>query len=362
MPKLKGQRLKKIKIDNKPLWGGPEEEGITQSMIQNFLRCRERFRLKVIEGLGPVESFVKAIEYGNLWHACEEEIAFPQGEGVGWEKRLLQEAQKLCKKFPTQQEEIDKWYNVCKVQFPVYREFWKNSKDEKQKKNLLSEETFKVSYKLPSGRIVYLKGKFDSVDVEGTRKLVLQENKSKGSIEELELARQLKFDLQTLTYCTALNRYIEINELDQKLHKVRYNVVRRPLSGGKGTIRQHKPTKSNPRGESKEAYYKRLQGVIEENADTFFMRWDVIIRPEELEEFQDTCLNPILEQICQWYDWVSSPEGRKNPFRNNRHWRHPNGVYNAMNEGRSTAYDDYLLNGSRVGLEKIRTLFPELEE
>ena len=131
MPKLKGQRLKKIKIDNKPLWGGPEEEGITQSMIQNFLRCRERFRLKVIEGLGPVESFVKAIEYGNLWHACEEEIAFPQGEGVGWEKRLLQEAQKLCKKFPTQQEEIDKWYNVCKVQFPVYREFWKNSKSAK---------------------------------------------------------------------------------------------------------------------------------------------------------------------------------------------------------------------------------------
>jgi hypothetical protein len=44
------------------------------------------------------------------------------------------------------------------------------------------------------------------------------------------------------------------------------------------------------------------------------------------------------------------------------HWRHPFGVYDALNEGGSSDLDEYLETGSTVGLERASTLFPELEE
>jgi hypothetical protein len=44
------------------------------------------------------------------------------------------------------------------------------------------------------------------------------------------------------------------------------------------------------------------------------------------------------------------------------HWRHPYGVFDALNEGGSSDLDEYLETGSTVGLERASTLFPELEE
>ena len=55
--KLKGVKLPQSKKRNTPLWKGPTEDGITQSLLSRFLVCRERFRLKVIEGLAPEDRF-----------------------------------------------------------------------------------------------------------------------------------------------------------------------------------------------------------------------------------------------------------------------------------------------------------------
>src|SRR5580658_5237243 len=62
-----------------PLWDGPESDtpngGVTQSLLGSFLCCRERFRIKVVEGLQPADSFRRALEFGNLWHCAEEAFA-----------------------------------------------------------------------------------------------------------------------------------------------------------------------------------------------------------------------------------------------------------------------------------------------
>ena len=79
-----------------------------------------------------------------------------------------------------------------------------------------------------------MRGKWDSVDYIGKR-VYLQENKTKGDIDEQAIRHNLHFDLQTMLYMTALTEELE----PQKIAGVRYNVIRRPLSGGKGSIRPH---------------------------------------------------------------------------------------------------------------------------
>lgn len=367
--------------NREPLWKGPEEDGITQSLLGRFLYCRERFRLLVVEGLAPKPSFTHRIEYGNMWHICEEHAAYA--------KPLDAYCAALCKRYPLDQKDIRHWQRVCLLQFPLYQKYWKAHPDEK-KTPVWRERVFSVPYWLPSGRYVKLRGKWDGVDIVGAGSQVgvyIQENKTKGDIYEAGVGRQLTFDLQTMLYLIALLEtakrkpetpgHSPFNGLP--IRGVRYNVVRRPLSGGKHTIRQHAPTKSKPQGETADEYYNRLQGLIESDAAHFFMRWKVEITPTDVERFQQQFLNPVLEELCDWWDWIKYDPfdpWRARPHVNdpypdvgmdqrmlpNRlHFRYPYGVYNPTLEGQASELDEHLNSGSRVGLERNETLFPELK-
>jgi hypothetical protein len=368
----------------KPLWRGPEEDGVTQSLLSRFLSCRERFRLLVVEGLRPAPTFNHRLEYGNMWHVCEQAIAeFPNSAKMNppaWEAKLKFYATGLCQQYPTQQEQIDHWYNVCRVQFPLYVEYWSRHPDVKDRMPLLQEQVFDVPYRLPSGRTVRLRGKWDSVDLVGKGKnagIWLQENKTKADINEAQMKRQLSFDMQTMLYMVALDYsckerakggdYLFANQLCG----VRYNVIRRPLSGGRGSIVRHKPTKSNPQGETKVHYYSRLSDIIKGDLPYFFMRWQVTVTPADVAKFRREFLDPILEQLCDWWDVMKTcadaglsywEANKANPTgRWDIHWRHPFGATNWLDEGGSSDLDAYLESGSEVGLVKAETLFGELE-
>lgn len=354
----------------KSVWRGPEVDGVTQSMLSRFLVCRERFRLLVVEGLKPVDTFNHRIEYGSMWHVCEEALAATSGT---WRRRLTDYARGLCKRYPLHQEQIYHWYNVCKVQFPVYVNYWAKHPSRKSRVSLLQEQTFDVPYTLPSDRIVRLRGKWDEVDLVGKGKragVYLGEHKTKGDIDEGQMKRQLQFDLQTGVYLVALNEFdlaaviepkgIQV-QLPNPVKGVNYNVVRRPLSGGKGTIRRHKATSKKPE-ETAEHFYARVGEVIKEDPGHYFMRWQVEITPEDLERFKREFLNPILEQLCDWWAFVELgvPETEAAGY-NDLHWRHPFGVYNVLNEGGASDLDEYLATGSELGLQRVDSLFPELE-
>jgi hypothetical protein len=368
-------KLKGKEVSTGPAWKGPEVDGITQSLLSKFLVCRERFRIQVIEGWKPADRFSKGLEYGNMWHICEEHFA----AGNDWLQPLTQYCARLCKKYPTDQQEIDKWYNVCKIQFPVYVDFWSKHADVRSRTPLLQEENFKVPYELPSGRVVLLRGKFDSVDLIGKGKsagIYLQENKSKGDIDEEKMRRQLEsgFDLQTMMYLIALeNLEAErgTNKIEIVRHPVkgvRYNVVRRPLSGGKGSIRQKQGSKNVPAETASEFYDRLKTDYIEAEPEYFFMRWKVEVSEQDIERFKQQCFNPLLEQLCCWYDVMTLGEVKAEietinyvGGKNLTHYRMPSGIYNPLTEGRETEYDEYLLTGNTVGLERVKNLFPELE-
>jgi len=384
MPSL-GASLKKAskrEVKSKEsVWKGPEVDGITQSLLSRFLCCRERFRLLVVEGLKPAPSFNHRLEFGQMWHICEEALAsekvhFKENQqGIMTtliEDNLKKYCRGLCQKYRTQQEQIVHWMNVVKVAFPIYVDYWAKHQDVKDRTPLLQEQVFDVPYTLPSSRVVRLRGKWDSVDLIGRGKnsgVYLQENKTKGDINEEQLKRQLSsgFDLQTMLYLVALAYSEEIGSMPCRLAGVRYNVIRRPLSGGRGSIKQLKPTKGNPAGESSDEFYARLGEIIKEDPSYFFMRWKIEVSPQDIERFRDECLDPILEDLCDWWDRIQcSLRMSANPFTHKirddlgRHFRAPFGVYDVLKEGGSSDLDEFLQSGSELGLVRTDNLFTEL--
>jgi hypothetical protein len=374
-------------VKKEAVWTGPngagKNGGVTQSILGRFLTCRERTRLYLVQGLRPVDSFNHRLEYGNLFHKCEE-------SGDDWPEALKQYARLLCRKYPTDQEQVDRWYMVCRVQYPIYLNYWKNHPDTRSRKVLMAEAKFDVPYKLPSGREVRLRGMWDSYDLIGRGRDVgvyITDHKTKGDVNPEEIKRNLLCDLQTMFYLVAAETWRGLDDygipvrfpeaVDPPLRGVRYNVIRRPLSGGKGTIKQHKPTKSNPQGESREEFYARLGELIREEPEHYFMRWRVEVRKSDILTFRRECLDPILEQLCDWWCWI---ENAKDPFDcftsptthpdqaalfrmlgKSMHWRTPFN-FNPIAEGIPTDLDEYLSTGSVVGLTRTETLMPELEE
>jgi hypothetical protein len=244
---------------------------------------------------------------------------------------------------------------------------------------LLQEQVFDVPYDLPSGRTVRLRGKWDAVLLRGSKSnpaIWLQENKTKGQIEEGKIRCQLTFDLQTMLYMIALTHDTGVDALERikgwdgkgfrtPIIGVLYNVVRRPLSGGKGTIVRKKATKNHPE-ESMGEYYTRLAQYIRDEPESYFMRWDVYVSNTDIQRFRRECLDPILEQLCDWWEFVSQCVGQpwvdlagEHP---GIHWRHPFGVWNPLDEGGSSELDEYLSGGSTAGLARVDDLFPELKE
>lgn len=389
-----------------PVWKGPEVDGVTYSMLSRFLCCRERFRVLVVDGLRAARTFNHRIEYGNMWHVCEDahargvdplhqEPQYPGSKDLTWGE-LKAYAAGLCEAFRTNQQQINHWYNICKTQFPLYVKYWSNHPDMRARRSLLQEQVFNVLYRLPSGRTVRLRGKWDSVDLtwhpsKGDRSgaVWLQENKTKGDIKPSQVERQLTMDLQTMMYLVALQE--EQQRMDDSAIKsklsyrdgqfrvrypmkgVRYNVVRRPLSGGKGTITRHKATKTKPE-ETENQFMARLGSVIAANPGEFFMRWNVEVTADDLARFRRRCLDPILEQLCQWWDMMSLCADNGigywdvvdasckvgGPRMHDVHWQHPFGVYNVLDEGGSSDLDDHLATGSETGLERVTELFEEL--
>lgn len=382
---LKGRRATKARPE--PLWKGPCDEGITFSLLSRYLVCRERFRLLTIEGLAPAEDFNHKIEYGNMWHVCEESSAM----GVDYRAPLVAYCKSLAARHKLAGDQIEKWYQICIRQFPVYLNYWREHPDVVEREHVGAETSFKVPVQLPSGRVAYLRGKIDSTDYVKSNPLPShvgiwgQENKTKGDIDEVAVRDQLKFDLQTMIYMTALdtmNRYSDFGHeptdalaealAGRPVAGIRYNVVRRPLSGGKGTIVQHKPSKSNPAGETPAAFYDRLAQYFRDEPAFFFMRWHLPVSADDLARFQRLCLTPLLENLCDDYEWwetckrkggdVYDVDERQRVFSDHmpRQYVFPYGVWNVLTEGGKGDIDGYLFDGSEVGLERSANLFPEL--
>lgn len=365
------------------VWSGPEGRchngGVSQSMIARWLSDRWRFALANIEGLRPVGKFSAPRDYGTMFHLCDE----VHSAGGDWAGRLKEHAAGLCRTYPADTEEIEKYWRACRVIFPEYVVFWAKTKEQVETVPLLQEFLFDIDYRLPlSGRVVRLRGKMDGVNLTGPggRSWVVRlgETKTKYEIDREEVERILDFDIQTQLYLLALH---EIKKDPKKLAQlpdkaygalrqypiegVIYNVAKRPWGSGAGCIRQlkgktlkdgtHKP------GETTEAFFERLRQFPAENPQEWFARWTSDVSPADIAAFRKNCLDPILENMADWFAQVTGretkvPDGYRTPL----HFRHPNGCKNFLDSGGVTEYDGFLKSGNEAGLFRTDSLFEEL--
>lgn len=357
-----------------PIWAGPCGEGpqggVTQSLLCKFLQCRERFRLRTVEGWQPRAGFQIKLEFGNLWHTCEEHLAMKSD----WESALGAHAGRLCRQYRESQEEIKKWCAVIATQFPVYIKYWKTHPHMVGRKPILAEKMFDVPYPLPSGRIVRLRGKWDSIDAVypkkgGTAGVWLMENKTKNRIEELKITRRLTFDIQTMIYYIAfLNADLEDIGISEKtmpgpMLGVRYNVIRRdcPISRHKAKSNKKKGTVTPE--ETVDHWLSRLHDeYFNANPEEWFMRWEVAVTSADVKRFEQQFLIPCLEDLCDWWREVELAKNDDPPhtlWGISGHYRTPYGAFIVDD------YDDYapmMETGSSVGFERVTDLFPELKE
>lgn len=343
-----------------PLWKGPVEDGITFSLLNDYLECKERFRLKVVEGIVEDEGLSAPLEFGSMWHEAEEAYAAKKD----WKRAINRYKDRLIARHRSEQADVIKLANTCHACFPEYVKHWAKHGDEARRKPLLQEVSFRVPIKLPSGRPITLRGKWDSVFALTSRRkeVWLQENKAKGSIDEEGIAHTLFANLQTMIYLFALREssrqktgYLPDGTRPSDIAGVIYNVVRRPLADIY-SIRQRKD-------ESAEAFYARLQEEdISRHPNKYFYRWKVCVRKPDMDHFCKTTMFPLLEELLDWWEWVSAhPE---DPFApgNRLHRQSPWGTYNSLDRGFRGSYFRYLTTGSTAGLVKISTLYPELDE
>lgn len=344
-----------------PLWKGPETDGVTFSLLNNYIMDKERFRLKVVHGLVGKEGFNHRIEYGNMWHACEE--AYHRGKSLSWRNSLATFTSELIGKYPLFQEEIIKYSKACQAQFQVFVEYERKLLSPKNQNDtyLFKEQPFQMLYDTGRNK-VYLRGVWDGIFHRKKGKKVtiwVRENKTKGDIKEQQITRQLKFDLQTMIYVVAMMT-CQFDEFKQELGGVLYNVIRRPFSGGRGNITRHK-AKDNKLEESEQSFFQRLvDDYIAKEPEYWFMQWDVPISLGDVEVFKRECLNPLLDDLCKWWRNISTSDHGIFPVHVEGHYRMPFGVYSPIADGRGTVYDDFLETGSMTGLDRTETLFPEI--
>lgn len=397
------KRLSEV-VYRKPLWGGPFTEGITFSLLSKFLVCRERFRLKVVEGLCEPEGFRYALEYGNLWHEAEE--VFSRTKRVSDALTAIHNYGKsLIPRFPGSEQDIAKWTAIAKHQFPLYVDHWKNHPLEAARRPLWEEQTFCVPYCLPSGRTILLRGKLDCVlgiRPPSPKKPLLgyvQENKAKGenTLDDEGITATVHENLQSMFYQNAIRTWQRLPDQDvpfaqpgiRPLHDLAsgsrsaaaqirtcvisgtvYNVIRRPLSDKhairqrKGNSRLKKPTPPETDGE----FWKRAgHDEVAKQPDYYFKRWRCEIDDAAVERFNRKTFHPILEALCDWWEWIAADPF--NPFRVNPdtgisgggfHFQFPWGVYNPLTGGWRGDYFTYLSSGRTTGLQRTDNLFPEL--
>lgn len=295
-----------------------------------------------------------------MWHACEEAAA-KRDPAHPWEAALERLAGDLNRRFQMQRDEIAHWAGMCAALFPECVRHWLEHPDEDAREPLLQEQTFDVPYRLPSGRKVRLRGKWDSVDRNPTRQVRIQENKSKSGIDGVKIARQCRFDLQSLFYVTALREQAwKWTRTDQPLFKadvvgVRYNCVRRPA---------HKTVES--------AMKKLGEDLRNGRSGEWFARFAVDVSSDDLAQFRKTCLEPALENVCDDFEWWNDcflnrgdvwnwqRRAKEFPRHASRHVRLPYGVHSPVLEGGFSDLDGLIETGSTAGLVRARTLFPEL--
>jgi len=320
----------------KSLWD-PYENGISYSALSKFINDRERFRIRAVEGLSP-GGISESLDFGNIFHYLLEWYS----SGIRTDSALQRKLNSYLTK-NNADEAKRRLAELARKVMVIYVQHW----DDSTKVYIEQEAEFKCPVRLSNGKIIPLVGKRDALfrnSIDG--RLYLQENKTKSRIDHVWLESALPYNLQTMIYC-----YSILRDYKEKPGGFLYNIIRKP------GLEQRKKERDSE-------FFKRVEDDINTRPEHYFIRYTVDLGPNDIENFNNRVLLPVLEQLCLWWESIKHdpfepwtlPDGSMNPH----HFLRPFGVYDSLAQGKGD-YFDYITRGSKVGLVQCETLFPELE-
>ena len=262
-------------------------DGVTQSVLQGWLRCREYTRLTLVEGwstIVPKPTFM----FGDIVHGVLEHV---YKDAKTYRKRGEPPTEMEISKYVADQIKVWKEDHgvvseetlghlsrnaaIAKVVLPHYFRKW-FKKDFLETKWLGLEEEFEITINV-NGFPLKVRGKRDG-ELEGPR---LFETKTKSQIDEDALEDLLLFDFQTDLYSLSIkDRYGDYPK------GVRYNIIRKPgLKQGKN--------------EQLGAFLKRINAAIAKEPEHYFKRYNIYRPPSALKLYKEELIK-ILDEFIKW--------------------------------------------------------------
>lgn len=233
--------MKKTKA--KPTKWNLYKDGITQSMISEFMTCPAKFHNSYIRMIKPT-SVNAGLIFGDVFHSILENV-YTQRRDTGdlnrneikdiinasinkrtdhWREHVdTAGAFKAPKDVRDMFDAIDLAGTVADVYFQQWRRM------QKKYTWISLEEVFKVKYKIPSsGNYTYFRGKIDGVVQLENGDHYLFETKTKGYCDMHSITATLPYNFQVLFYAAAYEKLHDV-----PIKGVIYNIIRRPGQRGK---------------------------------------------------------------------------------------------------------------------------------
>jgi len=235
------------------------ESGITCSLLQKFLRCRQAF-LYTIHRWEPKGNLGSGLLYGSMFHDFLERLykRKKKMESIGIKTVFNNYVKNNKHDFRSvSPDEILRLKTLASVMAEMYQEFYKNDFKTFDFRSL--EEEFDIEW---NG--YRLRGKRDGLVNEAGDRLLLWENKNYSRINA-ELSDILHFDFQCLVYVLAT----EAEKL-MTVSGVKYNVVRVPQNKFTGSVKEYRDT---------------IREAVESKPDYYFIRYDVQYTDRDKRKF-----------------------------------------------------------------------------
>ncbi len=306
--------------------------GITQSLIRSFRKCKYQTYLGYVRGLAP-KKMPKGLLFGQIGHFILEEYYRQMQKDVSQyfpvafcdfqiEKFLLEYHDMVSSQNP---DELEK--TLCEVQNLTegYLNYIEQTKESDVWEIVEVEKEFKVPY-----RDTFLRGKIDLILRNKKRDTlwILDHKFLWSRADVMQIGSLLKYDVQCNLYS-----YVAI-QLDLPIKGVLYNIIKKPQ------LRQKKT-------EDLKDYGERIYQDTCNRPKEYFYRLTNPIVISELLDWEKDFLQPTIDGIKSWEENNFSPRQLNDD--------------NLITVYGPSTFFNYIVLGQTYDYKQKEKVFPELE-
>jgi hypothetical protein len=289
------------------------QHGVTSSFLGSFLTCMEQTRLSYVEGWAS-KTMPLAIEFGSCCHWVLEQgytnlMDSPlQGEEDArrWAKCAVEQYEQLWMSrvdHPSgkQLEQQELVYGMAEAVLPTYFKRWDGdfigeytygNNTVRPKKWVSLEKVFRISYQFADGMNTCIRGRRDGLFLDAQGRYWVFDTKCRSIISDDDTLDVMHLDLQQMLYLYCTYRELKLAKAKNPYPKgMVLNVIRRP---------GHRRLKD----ETLQTFLERMRKDVEmpKRFDHFFIRYQLEIQPEDLDNWIRNQLRPIMRAVRSWWE------------------------------------------------------------